>query len=187
MRDETDYSVEEQLSTWMDEELGADESRFLLRRLERDSTLRDRFERYHLIGNAIRNNLPPQIQVDFSKCVAQRLANENLKYVTRSWRGVGMGIAASLAITLTAAIILINRPITTSPTAFSPPPEIVTTSTANNVSPSLTTVSERPRPDRRIDRFLARHNELLVRTGEGGMVPYVRVADYSLENNIDEP
>ena len=63
----------EQLSVLMDGEIDVREAEFTLRRLAKDAELKARWERYHLISDALRNNLPAALDVRFAERLQQAL------------------------------------------------------------------------------------------------------------------
>lgn len=71
----SDHHIE-LLSALKDGELKDDELAKLLPSLSNESHLRQRWERYHLIGEAMRNNLPSVMQHDLVSRVSTALENE---------------------------------------------------------------------------------------------------------------
>ncbi|WP_417616002.1 sigma-E factor negative regulatory protein [Oceanisphaera sp.] len=63
----------EQISALVDGEI---QDRVLLEQLSNDQELADAFGRYHLYGDALRNELPSQVQLDLSDRIAVALADE---------------------------------------------------------------------------------------------------------------
>lgn len=101
-----DQRHREQLSALVDGELGADEARFLLRRMEHDPELAGCQERWHLLGDVMRGHAPVLAPAGFSAAVAAAIAAEPVvqaeprRQVRRSgWRtwGGGAALAASVA------------------------------------------------------------------------------------------
>ncbi len=103
----------EQLSAMMDGMLSADESRFLLRRMQHDAELAGRWERWQLFGDAMRGQAGRALPADFNRRIAIAIAADtasqsqvaiavagNGSTTSRSfvrWGG-GAAIAASVAI-----------------------------------------------------------------------------------------
>ena len=96
----------EQVSAFADDELDAREAGLLLTRMQRDGALRDAWDRYHLIGEAMRQSLPEAHDAGFAERVATRIERED--NVNRSRHSVnrllvqlrpvaGMAVAASVA------------------------------------------------------------------------------------------
>jgi sigma-E factor negative regulatory protein RseA len=95
-------SIREQLSAMADGEMEAEGTRFLLKRVERDSEFRGVWERYHLMRDCLRHQgtmAPPDFCAGVSALID---ADENLARrqpaVRNSWRGLGgAAIAAGVA------------------------------------------------------------------------------------------
>lgn len=108
-------TIEEQLSSVLDGELGADEEELLLRRLERDESHRARLFRYSLIGECLRGVRPAPEALEIRERVAKALDGEEVyagataasSNRQRVGRGlVGVGIAATVAV---IALISLDR------------------------------------------------------------------------------
>ena len=117
---------EEQLSAFMDGELGRDESRFLLRRAEGDDALTGRWTRYHMARQVLRRQPVLAIRADFSSAILTRLDAEAVPETVRTqwlrW-GSGGAIAAAVAV----AALMVTKPstepeITAPVAALTPPP-----------------------------------------------------------------
>jgi sigma-E factor negative regulatory protein RseA len=93
-----------QLSALLDAELGGDETRFLLRRIEAEPDLAALWSRYHLARECLRRQNPAPLSVDFSQRVMRRLP---AAHGAGRWlrMGVGGAIAASVAV---AALVLVQ-------------------------------------------------------------------------------
>lgn len=66
----------ELLSALKDGELDEQQAERVLSRLADDAELRRRWHRYHLVGDALRNNVPPVVNHDLASRVAAAVANE---------------------------------------------------------------------------------------------------------------
>lgn len=116
----------EQLSAMMDGALSADESRFLLRRMQHDAELAGCWERWQLFGDAMRGQTGTALPADFSRRVARAIADDTRARraaaqdaepapaadAAVAWRqrlrwGGGAALAASVAI---AALISTRQP-----------------------------------------------------------------------------
>ncbi len=125
----TQLSSREQLSALMDGALPADETRFLLRRLQHDASLAESWERWRLSAEVMRGLAPTQrLPADFASRVAASLRNEEGACIgeqrhgdqpqtagTRTVRssrwlrwGGGAAVAASLAV-----VAFMNQPVVT--------------------------------------------------------------------------
>lgn len=104
----TQLSSREQLSALMDGALPADETRFLLRRLQHDASLAECWERWRLGGEVMRGLAPAQrLPADFATRVALALQNDGQPQAGMAPRerkpawlrwGGGAAMAASLAV-----------------------------------------------------------------------------------------
>jgi sigma-E factor negative regulatory protein RseA len=94
--------VGEQLSALMDGELSREELRFLLRRVDAEAPLAQRWSRYQVARAALRRQGGLQLRADFADTIMQRLGNEALPAArngSRVLRWLGGGaIAASVAV-----------------------------------------------------------------------------------------
>lgn len=66
----------EQLSAMVDDALSADESRFLLRRMEHDDELADCWQRWQFYGDAMRGSAGRALPADFAQRVGRAIAND---------------------------------------------------------------------------------------------------------------
>ena len=70
--------MKEEISALMDGEIDEQKMQQYLRELRADSECRDCWEQYHLIGDALRNNLPPQLDRSFVNGISEAIAKEDL-------------------------------------------------------------------------------------------------------------
>ncbi|MFZ2752081.1 MAG: sigma-E factor negative regulatory protein [Lysobacteraceae bacterium] len=66
----------EQLSAMLDGALSADETKFLLRRMEHDDALADCWERWQFVGDALRGQANRALPADFSRRVGRAIADD---------------------------------------------------------------------------------------------------------------
>ncbi|RUL66108.1 anti-anti-sigma factor [Dyella dinghuensis] len=103
----------ENLSSAMDGELSKEELRFLLRRLDHDTSLLQVWTRYHVAGDSLRQQLPPLAGAGFASRVMQLIEDEQtaasqVASHRRDWLrlSVGGAIAASVAV----AALMVSQP-----------------------------------------------------------------------------
>lgn len=149
--DLTQLSSREQLSALMDGALPADQTRFLLRRLQHDESLAASWERWRIAGEAMRGLAPTQrLPADFARRVSASLHDgasvEELAPVAtvRSpgwvrWAG-GAAVAASVAMVALLAV----RPVGVPEGATTP--QVAAASAAEPAAPSLAAVEALPQP-----------------------------------------
>ncbi|UCH53741.1 MAG: sigma-E factor negative regulatory protein [Pseudomonadota bacterium] len=172
--------MKEQLSALVDDELNRFEEHRLLQELERERepVLRGAWQRYHLIGAALRNELEHVPAPTNAEALGARLSAEPAP--ARSMRlsrsgsiAASLGIAASVAALAIFGLQTLNRP--SAPVAMpvanaplAPAPEAVrkvTTRWGKNDSEA----------DRALHLYLVQHSEF-ASAGMRGMMPsYVRV------------
>ncbi len=125
--------IEEQLSAFMDGELGRDEMRFVLKRAESDRGLVGRWTRYHVARQALRRQEIVALRTDFSSTLMARLDAEDAPLRDRNtWLRWGSGGAIAAAVAVTA--LMVTKPATE--------PELVPVATtapapATRVNPSV--------------------------------------------------
>lgn len=100
--------MKNKVSELMDGELDTQEAAALITGLKRGNNLRDDWEAYHLIGDALRDS--SKLSINLTQQVSKRLETEPVilapytsKYLTKPFRRkmVGLSIAASLVIMVT--------------------------------------------------------------------------------------
>ena len=194
---------EEQLSAFMDGELGRDESRFLLRRAEGDDALTGRWTRYHMARQVLRRQPVLAIRADFSSAILAKLDAEAIAETGRvQWLrwGSGGAIAAAVAV----AALMVTKPSTqpevATPIAASTAPQRTTQITAPApaqvaaASPALQSplvpnspiqtqaasfgsdLSEPVTYDPRLQSYVIRHYQALGTTSQPDFVPYMLLA-----------
>ncbi|TBX25936.1 hypothetical protein TK45_04325 [Bowmanella sp. JS7-9] len=118
----------EQLSAFMDGE-HADQD--LIKQISQDGALHGNWQRYHLVRATLRNELPPQIQLDIATSVAAALEHEPVILAPNKSRwqqlplvgnvipmvkNVGqLAIAASVAVAVVFAVQQYNQPVEIQP------------------------------------------------------------------------
>lgn len=179
----------EQLSALVDGELGADETRILLNELESDPEIRGQWERYHLIGEALRGALPERMDAGLAARVAAALEHEpailapaNLRLHRLSpylKQAAGMAIAAGVAV---AAVLVVPVLVREEP-AVAPPQQVAASQAADPAGIMRTELSpaERSRTlvDERLQDYLVNHYEHSAITRVQGVLPYVRIVGSS--------
>ena len=140
----TQLSSREQLSALMDGALPADETRFLLRRLQHDAPLAECWERWRLSGEVMRGLAPAQrLPADFATRVSAAIFDEAQGSVRGepveprarkpAWlrRGGGAAMAASLAV----VVGFVARQPAVDPAGITPQTQIAAASTTLDPAP----------------------------------------------------
>lgn len=175
----------EKLSAWVDGELDEAEVPTLLDRLSSDPTLRQHWRRYHMIGDAIDNHLPPLDLTGFAERVSAALDHEPTVLAPKRWRfSIGrrwlkpvasMAVAASVS---AVAIVALQNHYDAGQAA--PAPTVAEAGRA--LPPSVTLASddnETPVPAdvrQRLNVYLVDHSEYTSMNGLQGSLSFRRIA-----------
>ena len=194
-------------SAFADGELDSHETDPLLKTLYADEALRERWQRYHLIGDALRKNLPPTIHSDLAQRVQAGIENEPTilsphpstttdKTATAPKRKVGLAVAASVAMVgvvsfftmgeqakqqpgLEVASIQQPAPVVASAPAMATTPHVVLTSDS-----SQPLVVDRLQPNSpKLQAYILDHEYSASSAMRRGLPPSVRVVTFSNGND----
>ena len=187
-----------QLSAMVDEQLDAMETDLALRRLSRDGGLQARWERYHLISDALQGHLPDALDLSFAARIHQAIAAEPLPQpVARplpAWYKpvTGFGLAASVALATLVGISRMNppdAPIVSAPLVSSttpPPPASLAAAPVRSttiplqvaaLNSSVNPLAAEPSAVR-LNSYLVNHNGYASMNSVHSMLPYVRMVGY---------
>lgn len=188
VEDDTNIAAS-QLSAIVDDELEDREIDLVLRRLSRDHDSRARWERYHLIGDAMQGHLPDAFDTGFAARIRRAIEAEPplrpaAKPLPAWYKPVtGFGLAASVVLAalfglkLTQTDTTLPAPVA-SPLAVTtpstPPTPIVIRVATNNQRAGDT---EEP-VEARLSNYLVNHNNYASLNSMHGMLPYVRMVGY---------
>ena len=177
-----------QLSALVDDELADREIDLVLRRLSRDDDARHRWERYHLISDAVQGQLPAALDTEFAARIRQAIEAEPLPQTTArplpAWYKpvTGFGLAASVALVALFGLKL-NQTEVLQPAT----PLAATTSTPFTAAAALpiqtaaiTRLADPAREpvEARLSHYLVNHNGYASMNSVNGMLPYVRMVGY---------
>lgn len=191
----------EHLSSMMDGELEKDHVPEFLDRLQSDSELQNKLDRYGLIRSAIRGEQLPSADHDLSQRVSRILEQEPTVLAPRafSWKSYRLAGAAMAASVAAMAIILVNQtPVTQSPLSHTPiatqaavpsqikpepvlvavKPEQSPVETANQSPIETAAISFDQSVDANFDAYLLNHNVNASAMQMPGMMPNVRLVSY---------
>lgn len=168
----------EHLSAMMDGELLDKE---MFNALAKDSLMADKWQRYHLIRDGLRKELPPALHLDISAKVAAAIADEpaivapQVKTQSNRWvgqvlpwvrQGGQFAIAASVAAAVIFGVQQFNQPTPEQPFSSAPAWQLPGTQLGGLSPVSLEQTQVVPRADtleqkRRINAYLADHQRQL--------------------------
>jgi len=179
------YSLNEQLSALVDDELPGSEHDLLLRRIESDDQLYQRLSRYQLISDALQSHLPERVDPAFSRRVKVLLRSEPAlsrysRLAMLAKPAAGLAVAASVAVMAVMSLQSAQQgtPSPAEVVASAPPP-----------AGDYVRVSDEPgnpSVDRKLDIYLVNHNEYAVNRGMQGMLPYVRIVGHEMNHGVRE-
>ena len=191
-------SLNEQISALADGELGADESRFALKRLQADADLRQAWSRTHLVRDCLRRerDLAPA-PAAFAAGVIARIDSAETAPRTgvHPWlRNAAGGLIAAGVAAAALFAVAPSAPVAPSPetaiasAAPAPEPAIVSTPVTTDdlrlpigAVPASDSIVTPLRPvsamvhDPRLDQYLIQHSDATLTGARGGYVPYVYI------------
>ena len=178
--------VREQISAMLDGELSVHEEELLLARLATDKVLQETFERYQMIHDLMSNQMPSKFDPGFADRVHASIEQEsahNIKAVPSAWQSKIIKPLAAIAVAATVAIVIL----------FSPGRDTSLPGTGNDhigaiaaadktyvADPMRWSTSTREVGDN-LNSYLVNHNEYTSSTNIQGMLQYVRIAGYDVE------
>jgi negative regulator of sigma E activity len=140
----------ERLSSMLDGALSADETRFLLRRMQHDDELADAWQRWQFYGDALRGEAGRALPADFAQRVGRAIADDEARAIAElaaaeapaggrrgpllRWGG-GAALAASVAL----AAVLVGRGPSVPEGEPLPTPSVATANGAPQVPPPVPT------------------------------------------------
>lgn len=175
--------IREQISALLDGELPAAEQRLLLERLGRDPALRSCLSRYQLIGDAVHQTLPPQVDLGLADRVMAALDEQPAYHASPAWTAravrplAGLAVAASVAV---VAVLAVQQLRTPEPGAGL---QVAAKPLPAAVAPAAAQLSAaQPAPSReRLNEYLVNHSEYAASGGLAGISPYARIVGYEQE------
>ncbi len=180
-----DPALLERLSALVDGELGGSEARFMVRRLATDADLRRRWERYHLIGEALRRSLPRRLDPALAARIEARLpelpapAPGLVGRLRGRWLQAAAGLALAASVAAMAVLALRARaPEPAVPVVAQAPSP---TTAGRPVWEGTQWASVRPVIAQRLNGYLVTHNELAAAGRLQGIMPYARVVSYDAD------
>jgi sigma-E factor negative regulatory protein RseA len=110
--------IDEHISAFMDGELHNSERGAIIQQICRDDESLIRWQRYHLISDTLRNNLPPAIDNQFAQSVMNALEKEPTVFAPAAMKHkstvkqkiAGAAIAASVAAVAVIGVQTVNQP-----------------------------------------------------------------------------
>jgi sigma-E factor negative regulatory protein RseA len=194
------HPIDEHLSAFMDGELGRDETRFLLRRLEGDAPLAERWSRYHVARQVLRRQEVVSLRDGFAAAIMEQIEAEAAPQAARGGQWLRWGSGGAIAAAVAVAALIVTKPVsgpepaeiaTANPerapqaATTDPVPKVATSNPAFRTplvpnSPIQTAtasfgtdLTEPVSFDPRLTSYVIRHYEATGTTGQPDFVPYI--------------
>lgn len=169
--------MNERISALLDGELSARERDRLLQELAKNPESRAVWQRYHVIGAALRKDIDVVVSADLPARVLHRIENDPLPFA-RAFRHMPMQHFAKLAGGLAIAASVTAVAVFSFKTTLLPDPSQVAVS-APSVAVEAKTQVAKSEQDSSLNALLVKHNEFSPAASINGMMPYVRVVSHS--------
>jgi sigma-E factor negative regulatory protein RseA len=182
-------SKEEQLSAYMDDELGADSADKLVKQLHEDDALKEKWARYHLVRDIVKRETAADLAHNLAERVSLAIDNEPVilapgrldrKPVSAFARQVaGLAVAASITAITILTIQEVNKEI--QPAAN----QVAVAKSGNTWIRAAGThwnVDE-PSIESQLNAYIVKHNEYATSASMRGMMPYARIAGYDTDRS----
>ncbi len=171
--------MNEKISALLDGESSTHERNLLWKELGQDPALRATWERYHMIGAALRKDMGIVVNVDLAARVVHRIEHEPLPFARsisrlpmRNFTKIAGGLA--LAASVAAVAVFSFKSV------LLPDPTQLTVSTpAAEIAPGSATQLAKAAQDSSFNVLLVKHNEFSPSANMNGMMPYVRVVSHN--------
>lgn len=181
-----DDKIREQISAMLDGELAEQEQELLLKRLASDKSLQQTFERYQLIHDSMSNQLPSQFDAAFADRLQLSIKQEP-EYTKPNESGQSRlfgklvkplaGIAVAAAMTVVTLVTLNTgvAPVT------SGGDQLVAAENKKFSANPMRWDTPIPEVGNNLNSYLVNHNEYTSSINIQGMLQYVRIAGYDVE------
>jgi len=191
MSETANDKTREILSAFADNESSTFEETLSVKELLDSEEQRARWARYHIIGDALRREIPERIDPRFSGRVMRqvaRLPRQSGAHSVGSHRSGFLKPVASLAIAVTVAVVTIlgvralNSPgdaAVEGPLVASSASEVIS-ETNSSAATDLRAGGLPPETQVNLDRYLARHAGY---APSSGMMPYARIVGYDMDGD----
>ena len=173
--------IRERLSALVDGELTEHEAVGMLDRLNHDVELKQVWERYHLVSDVMRNNLPRVTSVDLVGQVRESLDAEPTTVVPMRRRRIDLKPVAGFALAASIAMVAVLA-FRGQMGAEGPEREAIAGNAGVPAGPTelagMRWNVDRPDVEQRLNAYLVNHNGH-TGNGMGNMLPYVRIVAYN--------
>ncbi len=174
--------VKQEISLLIDDELPKSSALRLFEQIESDEESRAQWDRYNLIGHAIRSGSGILPDVEFVRRVGRALENEPIVFVPARRKAGFRRKAISTALAASIALIAI---VALQPWSAPTDRSFGSLALAEYDRSQTNPESSHPRTrqgDPSLNDYLVTHNETTYLVGTPGMLPYARVVTYNAKH-----
>jgi sigma-E factor negative regulatory protein RseA len=183
------------LSALVDDEISGHEISNEINKLKGDQVSLDIWSRYHLIGDAMRNELGPIHDTNMAHSISQRLESEPVILAPAALKRAkhnkkraltGLAIAASLT-----AVAVVMAPQLINPNSAQVPSQLASSDQLpqNSPKPTVNTIYvaedgtrwkllQKPKIESRLNNYLLNHQDLSPSSNIKGIMPYATFVSY---------
>ena len=181
--------LREQVSALADDELPESEHELLVRRFAVEKHLCVCWERYHLIGEAMRKSLPPVDMRGFADRVMQVLGEQTTEQPRRPGRFPAVRVAASMTAAVCVAVVALaavrfgggQRYAGSTPSEIVPPVSAIhTTPVGYRMVNTAAWNGNTPEVQAELSNYIISHNEVSAALGQQDPLPYFYLTTYSV-------
>ena len=163
----------ENISALMDGELEAHQAQRELTRVKEDAALREQWDTFHLIGDAMRREL--LLSPDFRDQVARRLAEEPTvlaprRLTSKTRRAATYALSAAASVSAAALVAWVALPPGSVALQASAPPPGAALVAVQAAAPALASIPS----EGRMNEYLLAHQGFSPSTALQGLAPYIR-------------
>jgi sigma-E factor negative regulatory protein RseA len=172
--------LNQKISQFLDNELDHDEALTLLQKMQLQSELQDKMNRYEAISHALKTDVFLAVESDFSASIRQQIQQEPFYLLPQS-KSIKRGhkliaLAASIAI----VAVITERSMNNNPAEQLKAASILQVAQQQPPKPVVYThQAEQPPLNARINDYLQAHNSSVYTNGEANFQPFARVTAYS--------
>lgn len=179
----TSEKIASQVSSFVDSEMDRAEVSLLIKQMSNNPELRQRWQNYYLISDAMKKQVPDEIDLGFAQRVSQALEQEEVlkpRLQGGLKRFSGMAIAASVALVGVLSVVMVAQ----QPGVGGGAPQVA----AQTVSPGSAAPVQQPVPstmvstvsvpmvkDPRLNKYLVNHSEYASGASVQRVLPYARI------------
>ncbi|MBU6421156.1 MAG: sigma-E factor negative regulatory protein [Gammaproteobacteria bacterium] len=180
--------LREQVSALADDELPESEHELLVRRFAADRYLCLCWERYHLIGEAMRKSLPQVDTRGFADRIMQLLGRDAEEQQGHTRRAPRVRVAASITAAVCVAVVALaavrfnahSTHLAVAPSEIVPPASALQTTPVGYGINTAAWNGNTPEVQAELSNYIINHNEISAALGQQDPLPYFYITAYDV-------